>query len=141
MSDELKTRALFEALADNLEGVSEEELLAEIRETGRSPEDIAKRTRSLILDAVKNFKQRPLHEARLERERSLARMAAAKHRLPAKPEERRVWLAAMMAQPQAQGMLTAHGREFEDLTDDDVEESILELMHLGVLPPADEPED
>ena len=47
----------------------------------------------------------------------------------------------MMTQPQAQGMLTAHGREFKDLTDEDVEESILELMHLGLLPPGEKPEE
>ena len=35
-------------------------------------------------------------------------------------------------QPQAQGMLTAHGREFSELPDEDVKETILELMHLGV---------
>lgn len=141
MSDERKMRAVFEALADNVDSLSDDELLAEVREAGRSPEAIAKQARSLIQNAVKKFKQRPLLEARRERERSIERMAAAKHRLPAEPRLRREWLATMMAQPQAQGMLTAHGREFKDLTDEDVEESILELMHLGVLPPGEKPEE
>jgi len=38
----------------------------------------------------------------------------------------------MMAQPHAQGMLTAHGREFKDLTDEDVEESILVAVVVAV---------
>ena len=141
MSDEKKMRALFEALADHVESLSDEQLLADVRESGRTPEQVASEARSLVQNAVKRFKQRPLLEAREERERALKRMSEAKHQLPVEPGERRQWLAAMMAQPQAQGMLTAHGREFEDLTDEDVEESILELMHLGVLPPADEQED
>lgn len=141
MSDERKMRALFESLADNVDSLSDDELIAEVHEAGRSPEAIAKQTRSLIQDAVKKFKQRPLLEARRERERSIASMAEAKHRLPAESKVRREWLAAMMTQPQAQGMLTAHGREFKDLTDEDVEESILELMHLGLLPPGEKPEE
>ena len=68
-------------------------------------------------------------------------MTAAKHRLPADPKLRRHLLAAMMARPQVQGMLTAHGREFAELTDEDVEESILELMHLGVVLPGEKSED
>ena len=141
MSDEKKMRAFFEALADNVENLSDEEVLAEVREEGRSPEEIAKQMRSLIQNTVKAFKQRPLLEAQRERERSLERMKAAKHRLPAEPRVRREWLAAMMARPEAQGMLTAHGRDFTELTDEDVEQSILELMHLGMLPPGEKPEE
>jgi hypothetical protein len=141
MSDERKLRALFEALADNVESLSDEELLAEVRESGHLPEDVAKQTRWSVQNAVKTFKQRRLLEARRERERSIEHMAAAKRRLPADPNVRRAWLAGMMAQPSAQGLLTAHGREFKDLTDADVEESILELIYVGVLPLSEKPEE
>lgn len=133
MSDETKMSALFEALADNVDALSDEEVLAECLEDGYSPADVATRTRSVLQNAVKAFKQRPLLEARRERERSIERMKAARHQLPTDPQLRRDLLAAMMAQPQAQGMLTAHGREFTKLTDEDVKEAILELMHLGVV--------
>ena len=46
MSDEMKMRALFEALADNIEDLSDAEVLAECRENGRSPMDVAKQARS-----------------------------------------------------------------------------------------------
>ena len=140
MSDETKMAALFEALAEDVDALSDEEALAECREDGGSPADVAKRTRSTLENAVKAFRQRPLLEARRERERSIERMTAGEHRLPADPQLRRDLLATMMAQPQAQGMLTAHGREFAELTDEDVTEAILELMHLGVVPPRDESE-
>ena len=141
MSDEKKMRALYEALADHVESLSDEQLLAEVRESGQAPEQLASDARNLIQNAVKRFKQRPLLQAQQERERDLKRMSEAKYRLPAEPKKKREWLAAMMAQPQAQGMLTAHGREFAEMTDADVEESILELMHLGVLPPDEKPEE
>jgi hypothetical protein len=141
MSDEKKMRALFEALADHVESLSDEQLLADVRESGRTPEQVASEARNLIQNAVKTFKQRPLIEAQLERERALKRMSEAKYRLPSEPKIRREWLAAMMAQPQAEGMLTAHGREFAEMTDEDVEESILELIHLGVMPPGEKPEE
>jgi hypothetical protein len=57
MSDEQKMRALFEALADHVEGLGEDELIAEVREAAQSPEDIATETRALIRKAVKAVKQ------------------------------------------------------------------------------------
>ena len=141
MSDETKMSALFEALADNVDALSDEEVIAECLEDGQSPGDVATRTRSVLQNAVKAFKQRPLLEARRERERSIEQMKAARYQLPAGPQLRRDLLAAMMAQPQAQGMLTAHGREFTELTDEDVKEAILELMHLGVVPSSEQSEE
>lgn len=140
MSDEKKMRALYEALADHIESLSDEQLLADVRESGRTSEQVASEARNLIQAAVKRFKQRPLLEAQREREHALKRMTEAKYRLPAEPKTRREWLAAMLAQPQVQGMLTLHGREFVDMSDEDVEESILELIHLGVVPPDEKPE-
>ena len=141
MSDETKMHAFFQALADNVEALSDEEVLADCREDGRSPTDVATGTRSILQDAVKAFKQRPLLAARLERERVIERMKATRHQLPADPQLRRDLLAGMMAQPQARGMLTAHGRDFTALTDEDVEKAILELVHLGVVPSGEEPEE
>ena len=141
MSDDTNMYALFEALADNVDALSEEDALAECLDDGRSPADVATRTRSILQNAVKAFKQRPLLEARRERERSIVRMKAARRRLPADAQLLRDLLAAMMAQPQAQGMLTAHGRDFIERTDEDVKEAILELMHLGVVPPGEKLEE
>lgn len=141
MSDDTKIHALFQALADDVEALGDEEVLADCREDGRSPSDVAAQTRSILQSAVKAFKQRPLLAARRERERVIEGMKAARHQLPADPQLRRDILAGMMARPQTRGMLTAHGRDFTALTDEDVEEAILELMHLGVVPPSAESEE
>ena len=132
MSDQTKMRAFFDALADSVEALSDEEVLAECREEGSSAADIATRTRAGLRDTIRTFRQRRLVDARRERERSITRMDATEHRLPADPERCRELLAAMMVRPEAQGMLTAHGREFAELTDVDVREALLELMYLGV---------
>ena len=62
MSDETKMRALFEALADDVDALSDEDVLAECLEDGRLPADVATRTRSVLQNAVKAFRQRPLLE-------------------------------------------------------------------------------
>ena len=142
MSDETtKMGAFFEALADHVDALSDEELVAECVEEGRSPVDVAKETRAVVQRAVKTFKQRSLMEARRERELSIERMAVTESRLPRGPRLRRDLLAAMMAQPGAQGLLTAHGREFAEFTDEDVKEAILELMYLGVDVPGEKAEE
>ena len=141
MSDGNKMYALFEALADNVDALNEEEVLVECMEDRQSPADVATRTRSVLQNAVKAFKQRSLHEARRDWERSTQRMKTARHHLPADPQVLRNLLVAMMKQPQAQGMLTAHGREFSELSNEDVRETILELLHLGVVPSDEKSEE
>ena len=41
MSDDTRMHALFQALADDVEALSDEEVLADCREDGRSPTDVA----------------------------------------------------------------------------------------------------
>ena len=55
MKDDTKMHALFEALADSVDDLSEEEVLAECIEDGQSPADVATRTRSVLLNAAKGW--------------------------------------------------------------------------------------
>jgi hypothetical protein len=55
---EQRINRVFEALADHLERLSDDELLAEVRDNGESPEVIAATTRALIQDTVNQVKQR-----------------------------------------------------------------------------------
>ena len=80
MSDERKMRALFEVLADSVDGLSDEEVLAECREDGRFPEDVAKRTRAVLQHTVKAFKQRALTAAKEKHQESAAKIAAKRFR-------------------------------------------------------------
>ena len=140
MSDERKMRALFEALADSVDGLSDEEVLAECREDGRSPEDVAKRTRAVLQDAVKAFKQRALVAAREKHQERTARIAAKSFRLPDSPAARRALLDAVIARHQQAGKLvTAQHRDFSEMTDEDVESWLQQFGHLGLLDQNDEP--
>jgi hypothetical protein len=140
MSNELKMRALFEALADSVEGLSDEEVLAECREDGRSPEDVAKRTRAVLQNAVKGFRQRALIAAKEKHLESAAKIAAKKFRLPDSLTERRALLDAVIAQHQQAGkLLTAQHRDFSEMTDEDVESWLQQFGHLGLLDPKAEP--
>ena len=134
MSDERKIRAFFEALADNVENLSDEELLAEIREEGRDPDAIAMETRLLLQNTLKRFKQRALVAAREQRERNEARLAGMKLRLPTNPTERRRLLDAALARHQQAGRtLIAQYRDFKEMTDEDVESWLEQFSALGLL--------
>lgn len=136
MSDEKKMRLFFEALADNVEKLTDEELLAEVREEGQSPEDVAKQTRMLLQSTVKKFKQRALVSAKQQHQRQEARYADERFQLPTNPAERRQLLDAVIARHQQAGrMLTAQHRDFTEMTDDDVESWLQQFGALGLLDP------
>ena len=134
MSDEKKIRAFFQALADNVENLSDEELLAEIREEGRDPDAIAKETRLLVQNTIKRFKQRALVAAREQHERNEARLAAVKLQLPTSQTDRRRLLDTAIARHQQAGrMLIAQYRDFKEMTDEDVESWLEQFGALGLL--------
>ena len=134
MSDEKKMRVFFEALADNVDSLTDEELLAEVREEGRSPEDVAKQTRLLLQNTVKGFKQRALVAAKEQHTQMEARLAAMRFQLPTSPTERRQLLDAVIARHQQAGrMLIAQHRDFKEMTDGDVESWLQQFGALGLL--------
>lgn len=133
MSDEKKMRAFFEALADNLESLSDEQLLAEVREDGRSPDDIAKQTRSLIQETVKEVKQRALVVAREKHQQYAARLESTRIQLPTNPAERRLLFDAVINQQRVARTLTAQYRNLQEITDEDVESCLHQLAVLGLL--------
>jgi tetratricopeptide (TPR) repeat protein len=58
MSDEMKLRALFDSLADSVDEVSDDDLVAEAVGIGRSSQNIANETRSILMAAVQQVDQR-----------------------------------------------------------------------------------
>ena len=58
MSDEMKLRALFDGLADSVDEVSDDDLVAEAVGIGRSSENIANETLSILMAAVQQVDQR-----------------------------------------------------------------------------------
>jgi hypothetical protein len=58
MSTEQRLRNLFEAMADDIDAMSDEDLIEELRENGEDPDEVAERTRKLLMDAVDAFNLR-----------------------------------------------------------------------------------
>jgi hypothetical protein len=117
-----------------VEQLTDEELLAEVREEGQSPEEVAKQTRMLLQSTVKKFKQRALVSAKEQHQLQEARYAGVRFQLPTNPAERRQLLDAVIARHQQAGrMLTAQHRDFTEMTDDDVESWLQQFGALGLL--------
>lgn len=132
---EKEFRALWDAFAESLVESSDDEVIAEAREEGEDPHQTAQRVRSALIDAVKSFQQRRLHEAEQEYKRRITEMYERQHRLPDNPEQRRELLSLVFSRIPAMqtALLTAQHREFSSLTDEDIESYLKQLAELGVL--------
>ena len=129
--NETELEMLLAELAKSFEEASPGELLAEAKAAGRDTERIADHVKGTLLDAVRSFEQRKLHAARLT---CRTRSSEAKRRrivLPATTGERRGLLfRASQNNPQVQ-QITARFRELKEISDDDVESALEDLMELG----------
>ena len=59
-----KLERLCNTLADDIDAMSDEELLAELKEAGEDADAIASQTGALVADAIANFGHRKLAAAR-----------------------------------------------------------------------------
>lgn len=129
-----ETEALYDALSDSVLSLTDEELLEEIRSDGEDPDAVAERTHALMMRTLKDFRQRALVRAKADRSREIEKMNSFRQLLPNDPPERRDMLAGILKrQPAAGGVLTAQWRNLGELTDEDVETMLLELINLGFI--------
>lgn len=128
-------RAIHEAFSEVIPHLSKEELDEEIRARGEDPTHVAERTRHILKTAVKTYQRKQLHAATARHTARITELFQKKTNLPSTPEERRELLAAVFTSiPDIQSaVLTAHHREFTELTDTDVEDYLSDLAALGVL--------
>jgi hypothetical protein len=140
MTDEKKKydeqlSAIMNRLADSVLDLSDEQILAEAREEGIDPLNEAERIRDMLRDSSKTYRMQKLIEAERIYKNQVAKLRDTRLDLPQSPADRRNLLAAVFAaKPDIQSlMLTARHRNFEELTDSDVESSLKQLAYLGVL--------
>jgi hypothetical protein len=127
-------QAILEGLAESVAGESDDQLLAEVRESGQDPDVLLAHVKTVLRQVVKDLQQRPLRDARRTYEMQRDTLATASYSLPATIEDRRRLLThTMEANPSVGGMLTAQFREFERLEDDDVTSCLKQLAELGLL--------
>jgi hypothetical protein len=135
---EEKARALYDALADSVIEASEKEIADESRESGESPEQVAAHMRQLLRRTWTEFRQRPLKEARQTYLRAASLVEKTKPELPSTPEARRQLLVGILAKHRESEQLMAQFRDFEEMTDEDVQSWLEHFGHLGLLPPPNE---
>jgi hypothetical protein len=137
--DEDAIRALYDALAESVLGISEEDIVDEYLDAGESPDEVAERMRGVFRRTWKEFKQRPLKAARQNYIRAASSIQKAKPRLPNTAEERRKLLMGLLSRrPQPEQALTAQFRKFSEMADEDVESWLEQFADLGLIPSDDE---
>ena len=126
-----KLEQLCNALADDIDAMTDEELLAELEEGGEDPDAIGARTGALITDAIADAGRRNLVAARAGYE---AQKAARQGNVLQWPVERKRALIQRFAQNDnaLKRKLTLAARKGED-TEADVDSFIEDLIDLGVI--------
>lgn len=132
-TDEEKLDALIDALGDSVLEASDGEITEELRITGVDPDTEAARLKAMMLRAVKAFRQRALESARAAYSRHIEQMERKAYSIPKTATERRKLFSLFALQPQFADYVTAHYRQLEDLTDNDIETYLEDLAELGLL--------
>ena len=132
---EAELLAIMNALAESVAEASDADILAEAREAGEDPGRSAARVRALLGRAVKDYEQRRLREAQKDYDERVRALRARPYALPRTPEDRRKLFDLVMSRKPEIGaaLLTAQHREFQDLTDADIQSFLEQLGALGVL--------
>lgn len=128
---ELQT--LFANLAQGVENASPQDIVAEAKEEGQDTEQIASSVRATLFDAVRSFEQRKLHAARHGYRKRSTELKSRRIVLPSTPTERLSLLKRAAGNDERVAKVTARFRDFKDLTDEDVQSALEDLMELGAL--------
>ena len=128
-------QAILDGLAESVAEESDEQLLAEVKESGQDPTALLVHVKDVLRQSVKQARQRPLRDSRKAYEahhNALQQQTACA--LPDSADEQRALFMNIVAQnPSVGGMLTTHFREFDKLEDDDITSCLRQLAHLGLL--------
>jgi hypothetical protein len=126
---------VMDTVSEPILKMTDAEIRAEVIARGEDPDRVAAEVKGKVLRTVKNYRQRHLNAAQEEYERQAHASQQRRADLPTSPEERRQLLNLVCSrQPEIGSMLlTLRHRDFEELTDADVESSLEELWELGAL--------
>jgi hypothetical protein len=132
-TDQQKLDALVDALADSVLAASDGEIIEELRMSGVNPDAEAARLRAMMLATVKAFRQRALETARAAYRRQIEQMERKPYAIPKTPAGRRKLFSFFSQRPQFAQFVTAHYRNLDNLTDNDIETYLEDLAELGIL--------
>jgi hypothetical protein len=125
---------VVQSVVEDLDRLSDDEMLSELLEAGLDPTEVAARTRSVLLEAERAFRRSRLAKVRESLAAAGEKLATAGRAwMPSSPGARRELLDAILGRhPGLQPALTVQFRDFRELTDEDVESILLQIHELGV---------
>lgn len=126
--------AVLDGLADYIETAPANDLLEDARAAGKDPAQTAADVKRVLLDAVTGFEQQKLRAAREAHQQRVRSMTTKSYSLPESAAERRSMLYGLFVRnPEMGAVLTTQHRNFEEMTDQEVESALQELAELGFL--------
>ena len=127
--------ALMDALAEQAESMSDQEVLDDAAATGLDADAEANRVRGVLLAAVVHAKKGRLTNALHSHQKTVAMLASRAARLPSAPSDRRALLMRTLEQrPQMkEALVTIQHRDFTTFSDADIESVLKQLDALGLL--------
>ena len=129
-----RLNAIMTALADHAESLIDKDVLAEGAAEGLDPKKEGAAVRTLLLGAVLRGKKDRLRKAEEAHKQAVIALATRTAQLPETPAERRALLGRVVQRrPQMRDALTLQHRQFESLSDADVESALKQLDALGLL--------
>jgi hypothetical protein len=128
---EQRLEAVMNAVAESIAEANDEDILAEAVEEGQDADAAAAEIRQRLLRATKTHLQEKLWESRKQYKRDIEALNAKEYFFPKTAIERRRLLATVLQlRPD---LVTAQWREFDSLTDEDIESSLRQMQELGIL--------
>jgi len=125
---------ILDGLADSIASETPNELLDEARRAGRDSQEIAKHVKTTLEAAIKSFEQRKLEAARQACRLHAAGQSGKSDYIATTAEDRKRQLFAILeSNPAIGAALTTQHRDFEMLSDGDVESALEDLAELGLL--------
>jgi len=125
---------ILDGLADSIAVELAAELLEDARSAGQDSATIAKNVTNTLQTALRQFEQRKLEAAREACRLHAASRSNSWDHIALTPEERKRQLSGILENnPEIGAVLTTQHREFETLSDSDVESALEDLAELGFL--------
>lgn len=127
---------IMNAMADSTLAMTDEEIEAEIKDEGGTPDAVSERVRDIMREAIKSCQQRSLLDAQKRYDERIEAMKVKKYQIPDLLRDQREMIVTLLASNPhlGAGLLTAQFRDFKELPDEDVGSCLRQLLELIEIP-------
>ena len=127
-------RALYEEIAESLAEAPDADIVEECKAEGESVDQVADHMRDVLRSAWKGFQQRSLREAREKYARTAAALKDTAIPLPVTAAERRqLFTGVLSRRPEVGKTIHMQFRDFDQMSDEDIETCLQQFAQLGLL--------